>query len=275
MQLDLNRPISQIPLVVLDVESTGLYVGLGHRIVELGAARYENWQSVGEMNRMVNPGRKIDPRAAEVNGIADAELLDKPPFVEIADELVTLCEGALMVAHNAAFDAAFVSTELWLAGKPILENPWLDTLQLARGHFYFGRNRLTHIAQKLGVRIGRAHRALNDVYMTAEVLKRMVRELEKRGFKTAGDILHTQRDPVYCPPPPQIELPDLIADAIRDKQDLQLLYIGDKGETNRRVSPLYAIAHRGNDFLIANCHLRDDQRCFRIDRIFGAELISE
>lgn len=274
MTLNLELSLAEVPVVVLDVESTGLYVGLGHRVVEVGAARYEGWQITGEMSRLVNPGRLMDPRAAAVNGIQDADLSDKPPFSAVADELADLVDGALMVAHNAAFDAAFIGTELWLANKPIIENPWLDTLQLARNFFYFGRNSLSHIAGKLGVRIGRAHRALNDVYMTAEVLKRMTRELESRGLHTVGDLLHSQRDPVFCPPPPQVALPALIANALAEQGDVEILYVGDQGETNRRVTPRYAIAHRGSDYLIAWCHLRGAQRSFRVDRIFSARTVA-
>ena len=273
MQFDLELPINEIPLVVLDVETTGLYVGMGHRVVEVGALRFENWQATAELSQMFNPQRKMDKRAAQVNGISDLELLDKPLFSAVADQLIEMVDGALIVAHNASFDANFIGMELWLADRPIIKNPWLDTLQLARNYFYFGRNNLTHIARKLGVRVGRAHRALSDVYVTAEVLKRMARELENQGMHTVGDLLHAQHDPVYCPPPPQPNLPDVITRALSDKHDVEILYIANSGETTRRITPRYATQHRGTDYLIAYCHLRKDQRSFRIDRIFNATKI--
>ena len=271
--MNLDLPLDQIPLVVLDVESTGLYPGLGHRVIEIGALRVENWQAVGEFNQLLNPGRHIDPKASAVNGITDADLIGKPTFADVADELLALCDGAIMVAHNAVFDATFVGLELWLAGRDGLENPWLDTLQLARGYFYFGRNSLTHIANKLNVRIGRAHRALNDVYMTTEVLKRMSRELAKQGLHSAGDLLHAQRNPIYTPPPPQVALPDTLQTALDNNSDVEILYIGNDGETTRRITPLYATTHRGDDYLVAHCHLRNAQRTFKLIRIFNAKLI--
>ena len=102
-----KRP-SEIPIVVLDTETTGLYPGLGHRIVEIGAIRLENWQEVGQVSSLIQPGRKMDPKASSVSGITDADLQGQPTFAQVADGLLALLDGALVVAHNAEFDAGFV-----------------------------------------------------------------------------------------------------------------------------------------------------------------------
>jgi DNA polymerase-3 subunit epsilon len=277
---DEKRP-SQIPIVVLDTETTGLFPGLGHRVVEIGAVRLENWQPVAEFDQLINPQRKMEAKASSVSGITDADLLGKPSFAEIEPELSALLKGALLVAHNASFDAGFLGMEYFIANQadladsrqPILPNPWLCTLLLARRHFYFGRNNLGHIARKLGVRMGRAHRALNDVYMTAEILKRMVRQLEKQKLTTVGDLLYAQGEPVFTPPPPNPFMPEVIADALGNGRQLKILYLSESGETERTITPLYPSQHRGVGYLVAECHLRNDQLTFRLDRIFSAELI--
>ncbi|MCP4425234.1 MAG: WYL domain-containing protein [Chloroflexi bacterium] len=283
---DEKRP-SQIPIVVLDTETTGLFPGIGHRVVEIGAVRLENWRSVAEFDRLINPERKMDAKASAVNGITDADLVGKPTFAEVAPELSALLDGALIVAHNAAFDAGFLGMEYFIANqseltgsrKPTLPNPWLCTLLLARRHFYFGRNNLGHIARKLGVRMGKAHRALNDVYMTAEILKRMARELEKRKLATVGDLLYAQGEPVYTPTPPDVFLPEPVVEAMSDAETsangrrLRILYLSESGETEREITPLYPSQHRGVGYLIADCHLRHDRRTFQLDRILSAELV--
>jgi DNA polymerase III subunit epsilon len=277
---DEKRP-SQIPIVVLDTETTGLYPGLGHRVVEIGAVRLENWQPVAEFDQLIYPERQMEPKASSVSGITDVDLLGKPTFGEIASELATFLDGALIVAHNASFDAGFLGMEFFISRQaeltgsrqPVLPNPWLCTLLLARKYFYFGRNNLGHIARKLGVRMGRAHRALNDVYMTAEILKRMVRQLEKQRLATVGDLLYAQGEPIYTPPPPNVFLPEPIVEALANGRQLHILYLGENGETERTVTPLYPSQHRGVGYLVADCHLRNDRRTFRLDRIFSAELI--
>ena len=183
-----------------------------------------------------------------------------------------------MVAHNAEFDAGFLGQELLIHGlqssgqAATLPNPWLCTLLLARRHFHFGRNNLSYIARHLGVRMGQAHRALSDVYMTTEILKRMVRTLEQRRFETMDDLLHAQGNPIYASSFTG-QLPDRVLEALRNGRNLRLLYLGKKGESSRVVTPLYPSQHRGTNYLIAYCHQANDQRTFRIDRIFSAELI--
>ncbi len=274
---------SEIPIVVLDTETTGLFPELGHRIVEIGAIRLENWEIKAEMNQLVQPDRKMDPRAAAVNGISDEELVGQPTFAEISGDLSNMLQGALLVAHNASFDAGFLGMEFYIAGltssaigaDTLLPNPWLCTLQLARQLFYFGRNSLEHVAAQLGVRMGLAHRALNDVYMTAQILKRMTHELSRRNLETVGDLLHAQGGAIYAPPAPDVFVPDLIAEAMADQRELRILYLGTGGESERIITPRYLTRQRDNVYLIAFCHLRRDQRTFRLDRIFSAEIVSK
>src|SRR5688572_22660956 len=99
-----EKALADVPVVVLDTETTGLYPGLGHRVVEIAAVRLENWQVVAEVNHFVQPGRSIDPQASQVSGIRDADLLQASSFTAIAGELTALLDGALVVAHNAQFD---------------------------------------------------------------------------------------------------------------------------------------------------------------------------
>jgi DNA polymerase III subunit epsilon len=273
-----QRP-SDVPLVILDTETTGLYPGLGHRVVEIGAIRLENWREVGQMSALLQPGRKMDPKASSVNGISDDDLLGRPTFSQVANELLALLDGAVLVAHNAEFDAGFLGQELLIHGlktsgvPETLPNPWLCTLQLARRHFHFGRNNLSHIAAHLGVRMGRAHRALSDVYMTAEILKRMVRTLEQRRLETVDDLLHAQGAPIFAPSLIHVALPEMVSAALANGRNLRILYLGQSGESSREITPLFPSQHHGVAYLIAYCHRAKDQRTFRLDRIFSAELL--
>lgn len=308
-----KRP-ADIPIVVLDTETTGLEPGLGHRVVEIGAVRLETaggkpWQVTAEMSQLINPGRRMDPAASRINGIYDSDLASAPSFHDVQPDLLQLVDGALLVAHNARFDADFLGIEFYIEGMsgqqrgtrgnlpsqdrgqelggtqegsltavleaeaPIPLNPWLCTLQLARRHFHFGRNSLAHIAKNLGVRMGRAHRALNDVYMTAEVLKRMVRVLAGQRLETVGDLMYAQGGPIHVPAPPHVYLPPPLDEAMAAGRSLKILYLGEAGETRRVIRPHYAAEHEGVAYLIAFCHLRQDIRTFRLDRIFSAELL--
>ena len=276
----LDRDLSQAPLVVLDTETTGLWPARGHRVVEVAAVRLEGWREVASFDALVNPGRPMDAGASRVNGIYDEDLADAPPFSSIAQPLWTLMEGAVLVAHNARFDAAFLGMEYALlrtsplpAPALTVSNAWLCTLQLARRLFYFESNSLRQVARSLGVRTGRSHRALNDVHTTIGIFKRMAQQMEKWHLQTVGDLLHAQGGAIYAPQQQQPVLPGPLADALAQHCSLQIHYQSSSGETDRMISPLYASEQDGTVYIVAYCHLRQAQRTFRLDRILQARLV--
>ncbi len=114
-----EKLLSEIPIVILDTETTGLNPAMGHRVVEIGLVRLENWQVVAEINQLIQPGRRMDVKASAVNGITDGDLKAQPTFAQVVDDLLVLLEGALIVAHNAAFDASFLGQELFITGKAV------------------------------------------------------------------------------------------------------------------------------------------------------------
>ena len=264
------------PIVVLDTETTGLYPGMGDRVVEIGALRLENGQEVGQFDKLIYPTRLMNPEASAINHIYDRDLEGKPTFDDVADEFLALIDGAVLVAHNANFDANFLGTEMFLTGRvetdsrqPALANPWICTLQLARRRFHFGRNNLASVARSLQVRIGRAHRAMADVYTTAGVLKAMTRQLAKEQVETIGDIFHAQGGAIYAAPPPDIDLPKPISRALMNQTALKILYM-ERGESDITILPLYAMRHRGVPQLIGKVQGSDETRAFQLSLIFGA-----
>ena len=271
-----DRWLSDVPLVVFDCETTGLSPQIGHRVVEIGAVRLHNWQKVGEFSQLIQPDRKMSPGASAVNGITDIDLAGQPRFNDIADDLLELLAGALLVAHNASFDTAFLSNELSISSQmgdrkvseSILLNPWLCTLRLARRNFSFRHNSLDYIARQLGIHTARSHRALSDVKTTTEVLKYMVQELGNEQPLLVGDLILAQGGPIYFPKPTQIELPQQIRRALDNQLDLEILYAGGgSGRTRRIITPLYPTKQGKTTYIIAFCHMRQDRRTFRLDRI--------
>ncbi len=273
-----ETPLAEAPIVVLDTETTGLQPELGHRVIEVGAVRLVGWQEAGSFSALVNPGRPIDPGAARVHGLSDDDVAAAPPFSAVVQQLSPLLDGAVIVAHNASFDAGFMAMEYAIASRAgscpeTLPNPWLCTLQLARRQFHFGRNDLGTVAQLLGVRRGQTHRALTDAYTTARVLQGMARELAKRKLVTVGDLLSAQGGAVHMQPlQPARALPAPLDEAISGGKSVRIVYRTGRGaESQRLISPLYATTAYGTSYLVAYCHLRCAQRTFRLDRITRIE----
>ena len=60
---------------------------------------------------------------------------------------------------------------------------------------------------------------------------------------------------------------------MRDNHALRIRYIDVGGlETEREIEPQYVVVGPNGSYLTAWCHLREDDRVFRMDRITRAEL---
>ena len=267
--------LSEIPIVVLDTETTGLSPSLGDRVVEVAALRLENWRTVARFDQLVNPGRPISPEASRVNGIYDEDLVGQPTFAEIADDLLELMDGALLVAHNASFDADFLAAEFAISGHLLesddgscgLPNPWLCTMKLAQQRFYFPNNRLGTIARELGIHMEQAHRAQSDVNTTAAVFGHMVKELYRHGLATVGDFVRAQGGYIFARTISPSLLPPLLREALKSRSNVRIQYHGASGRTTRVITPLYCTG----GYLRGYCHLRQAERTFRLDRIISVE----
>ena len=123
--------------VILDTETTGLFVKDGHRIVEIGCIELEDL--VPTKNRFhcyLNPERKVSEKALEVHGYTDEFLSKQKKFSDVVDEFLNFIENKRLVIHNAEFDLSHLNNELALLGKKKINSEnTVDTLALARDKF--------------------------------------------------------------------------------------------------------------------------------------------
>lgn len=159
--------------VVLDTETTGLDPKKGHRIIEIGALELMDRQLTGrQFHVYTNPAREIEQGALEVHGITAEFLQDKPPFAEIADDLLAFVEGAELIIHNAPFDIEFIDNELALAGHELTSitavADVLDTLEVARELHPGQRNNLDALCKRYAV--DNSSRSLHGALLDAEIL---------------------------------------------------------------------------------------------------------
>ena len=123
--------------VILDTETTGLFVKDGHRIVEIGCIELENL--IPTKNRFhcyLNPERKVSEKALEVHGYTDDFLSQQKKFSDVVNDFLDFIENKRLIIHNAEFDLSHLNNELAILGKKKIgsENV-VDTLALARDKF--------------------------------------------------------------------------------------------------------------------------------------------
>lgn len=159
--------------IVLDTETTGLEVSLGHRVIEIGCVEMVNRRVTGNhWHHYIKPDREIDSGAFEVHGISNEFLEDKPRFAELAEDFLNYVDGAELVIHNAPFDMGFLNYELSLLETDVqpLENHCsvLDTLLLARQKHPGQKNNLDALCRRY--EIDNSQRSLHGALLDARIL---------------------------------------------------------------------------------------------------------
>jgi predicted DNA-binding transcriptional regulator YafY len=148
-----------------------------------------------------------------------------------------------------------------------------DTLALAQAHYHFRHNSLGAIAHELGISLTTLHRAMADVWITWQIWQRFVADMRQAGPVTLAHVLYpSNRRPVE-------ELAAMVTalqEAIPAGRTLQVRYQPEKAPaTVRVVQPLEIYYERGHGYMRAFCHLRQEERHFRLDRIAEFKMLYE
>ncbi|MGE3537217.1 MAG: exonuclease domain-containing protein [Candidatus Tectimicrobiota bacterium] len=265
--------LDELPLVFVDVETTGLDPATGDRVCEIALLRVQGTQELARFTSLIHPQRSMHPGAMAVHGISDAMLADAPPFPALLPQIWSLLQQAVLVAHNARFDLGFLRHEWQLAGQELPALAVVDTLALAQARYRFRHNSLGAIARELGLQPAGLHRAMADVDTTWQIWQRFIADLQLEGAVTLAHVMYPN------PRRPVAEMAAMITalqEAIPTRQPLRMRYQPDRApETIRVVQPLEMYYDRGHGYLRAFCHLRQEERHFRFDRIAELSALPE
>jgi len=180
----LGQPLAEVGFAVVDVETTGGGVQRGDRITDIAVVEVRGGSVVDEWQTLVNPGRRIPPAVTALTGITDAMVAGAPWFEDVAEEVVRRLEGRVFVAHNVAFDWAFVSGELLRTTGEAPDPVRLCTVRMVRRLVPELRHRnLDVVSRHFGVEVHGRHRAYGDALATARILLRLLDEAEGRGLE--------------------------------------------------------------------------------------------
>jgi len=191
-----NRLLEDLSFVVFDTETTGLMPNKDE-IVQIGAVRVLHGRIVpGEtIDQLVDPKRPIPAASTRVHGISDAMVAGAPDAATAISELHVFAREAVIVAHNAPFDMAFLQRHARTSGLT-WDHPVLDTVLLSAVVFGITeKHTLDALCDRLNVTIppDLRHTALGDARATAEVLCKLLPILSSRGLKTFGDVIRETR----------------------------------------------------------------------------------
>ena len=191
-----STPLADLCFVVFDTETTGL---LPHKdeIVQIGAVRILKGRIIeGEaFETLVNPGIPIPAASTKVHHITDDMVADAPEIGQAGGEFHHFARDAVLVAHNAPFDMAFLHRHKERIGRTF-DHPVLDTVLLSAVLFGGSQEHtLDALCTRLGITIPAhlRHTAMGDAVATGQVLAKMLPMLEARGFNSFGAVLSEVR----------------------------------------------------------------------------------
>lgn len=186
-----QTPLDELEFVVFDTETTGLRPQAGDEIIAMGAVKVvgRHVRTEQSFDALAHPGRSIPSASTKIHGITNAMVADKRPVREVLADFHRYAGECVLVAHNAAFDLAFIARLEGSAGVHFA-NPVLDTLHLSRHlHPHERDHSLDAVAGRYGLALEARHSALGDALLTSEVLVRQLAELDARGIRTLGEAL--------------------------------------------------------------------------------------
>ncbi|HZG81342.1 MAG TPA: exonuclease domain-containing protein, partial [Brevibacillus sp.] len=184
-----NRLIDEhTEYVVFDTETTGLNAA-EHTIIEIAAVKMKGSEIVDQWTELIDPKLEIGPKTTEITGITNEMLRGKETLDVVLRKFKDFTGDAILVAHNAEFDKAFINACAKRIGMEPWNNPFLDTLPLARMMYKGMRNyRLGTLAKKFNVELVNAHRALDDTIALAHVFQQMLKDIREASIQSLAEL---------------------------------------------------------------------------------------
>jgi DNA polymerase-3 subunit epsilon len=182
--------LEEATFVVFDLETTGLSP-VRSRIVEIGAHRVHALELEETFGTLVNPGMPVPAAITALTGIGQGDVRGAPGADLAVRRFLSFAGDAVLVAHNARFDMAFLDRAVErLTGRRVAA-PVVDTVWLARRLLQgrTGRFGLAHLSHFFGTSTQPCHRALADASATAEILVALIGLAQERGAETVADLV--------------------------------------------------------------------------------------
>ena len=192
--------------VILDTETTGLFVRDGHRIVEIGCIELEDLvPTKNQFHCYLNPERRVSEKALEVHGYTDEFLSTQKKFSDVVEEFLSFIENKTLIIHNAEFDLSHLNNELALLGKNKINNEHVvDTLALARDKFPGSPTSLDALCKRYRIDNSKRtqHTALIDCDLLSKVYINLLDQKEpKLNFHNQDNVklkINFNEDKLYC-----------------------------------------------------------------------------
>jgi DNA polymerase III subunit epsilon len=245
----LRVPLDQVDFVVVDLETASARPAPGS-IIEIGAYRMHGRQICGTFENLIKPRMRIPRFVARLTSITDEMVAGAPSIEDVLPRFRAFLGDAVMVAHNAQFDRAFLEYEFRRLFGIGLTNPVLCTLRMARRLLpSLRRRRLDLLAEHFGLSTAGRHRGLGDARMAAELFAIFLEIVAEMGMNRLDRLLDRfsrgvagQRLERHISPDTIAAIPQRPGVYLMRNQNGDLLYVGKATRLRDRVGSYFHAA---------------------------------
>lgn len=174
------RQLSQQPLTVVDVETTGRYAH-EHRVIELSVLQASLADGIHQQQTdLINPETLIPARISQFTGISQTMVESALIAAEVLPQYLPLLSTGILTAHNIEFDYPFLQAEYQRLGVPFTRpaTEQLCTVQFARLMLPDLPSRsLPNLVKHFQFPVGRSHRAEADTLACWLLAKHLLTEV--------------------------------------------------------------------------------------------------
>jgi DNA polymerase-3 subunit epsilon len=165
-------------LVALDVETTGLDPGSGHRVVEIGCVEIIDGRITNQFyHQHINPKRDIPKEVTRIHGITNEMVANQPEFHAIVKDLLEFIGDDRLIIHNAGFDMRFINHHLReLKIKELEMSRVIDTVLIAKRKFPGSPANLDALCKRYNIDL--RGRKLHGALIDSKLLARIYIEME-------------------------------------------------------------------------------------------------
>jgi DNA polymerase-3 subunit epsilon len=187
----LHIPLTELKVVVFDLETTGFYPDQGDQIISIGAIKVKG-NEIKEKETfysLIRAEKLLSEEIIQLTGISNQQLRSAPPLSEVLFQFFQFVQDYTLVAHHANHEKSFLQYASWKLYRAPFKHRLVDMSFLYR---------IAEPAEKIitleeccehnGIPIIGRHHALNDAKMTAELWCLYVNKLKQIGCESLKDL---------------------------------------------------------------------------------------
>ncbi|WP_026571723.1 MULTISPECIES: exonuclease domain-containing protein [Sediminibacillus] len=187
----LEVPLSELRVVVFDLETTGFFPYKGDQILSIGAVKMRGDQLLDKETfyAPVNCETALPEEITNLTGLTDEALAEADTIHDVLREFYQFIKTDPLVAHHASHEKQFMKHATWMSLRMNFQHRVIDTSFLTKTAEPDAQLvTLDECCAHFGIEIPHRHHALHDAIAAARLWAACIETVQKRGFTNLKEV---------------------------------------------------------------------------------------